>query len=72
VKHIKNVLHEMYDDSGTWQIEVQSKYLETYKINAIQVGRMCDKYPSLQKAWDEFKLVYEICRSQDEADNQNT
>lgn len=68
MKHIKDVLHEMHDD---WDIDKQASYIEKYRIDAIRLGRMCDKFPALQKKWDEFKMIYELCRSQDDIDRQN-
>jgi hypothetical protein len=35
------------------------------------LGRMCDQYPGLQKSWNEFKIVYELCRSQDDINRQD-
>lgn len=69
MKHVKDVLHEMYDD---WDIDKQSNYIETYKIDAIRLGRMCEKYPGLQNSWNEFKMMYELCRSQDDLDRKDT
>ena len=68
MKHVKDVLNEMYDD---WDIDKQASYIEKYKIDAIRLGRMCEKFPALQKKWDEFKMIYELCRSQDDIDRQN-
>jgi hypothetical protein len=68
VKHIKDVLHEMYDDDG---VEKQADWLVTYKIDPIRLGRMCEKFPALQKSWSDFKMVYELCRSQDDIDRQD-
>ena len=67
MKHIKDVLYEMYDDDG---VEKQADWLVTYKIDPIKMGRMCEKYPALQKSWSEFKLVYDLCRSQHETDTE--
>lgn len=67
MRHIKDILHEMYDDDG---VEKQADWLVTYKIDPIQMGRMCEKYPALQKSWDEFKLVYDLCRSHHETDRE--
>jgi hypothetical protein len=67
VKHVKDILHEMYEDDG---VEKQADWLVTYRIDPIQMGRMCEEYPALQKSWNEFKLVYELCRSQDDINRQ--
>jgi hypothetical protein len=66
VKHVKDILYEMYDDG----VEKQADWLVTYRIDPIQMGRMCEEYPALQKSWNEFKLVYELCRSQDDINRQ--
>jgi hypothetical protein len=71
VKHIKDVLHEMYDDDS-WDIDKQAKYLETYKIDAIKLGRMCEKFPGLQKSWEQFIIMYELCRSEDDSSRQDS
>lgn len=68
MKHIRDVLHEMYDDDG---VEKQADWLVTYKIDPIRMGRMCEKFPALQKSWSDFKMVYELCRSQDDIDRQD-
>lgn len=68
MKHIKDILHEMYDDDG---VEKQADWLVTYKIDPIRLGRMCEKFPALQKSWSDFKMVYELCRSQDDIDRQD-
>ena len=67
MKHVKDILYEMYDDDG---VEKQADWLVTYRIDPIQMGRMCEEYPALQKSWNEFKLVYELCRSQDDINRQ--
>jgi hypothetical protein len=58
----------MYDDDG---VEKQADWLVTYKIDPIRMGRMCEKFPALQKSWSDFKMVYELCRSQDDIDRQD-
>jgi hypothetical protein len=69
VKHIKDVLHEMYEEDS--YLDQQTKWLTEYKMDPIRLGRMCEKFPALQKSWNEFKLVYELCRSQDDIDRQD-
>jgi len=38
-------------------------YLE-YNIQAVELGIMCNEFPALQKAWDQFKTVYELCKEE--------
>ena len=71
MKHIKDVLYEMYDDDS-WDIDKQAKYLETYKIDAIQLGRLCEQFPGLQKSWDQFIMMYKLCRSEDDSSRQDS
>lgn len=68
MKHIKDILYEMYDDDG---VEKQADWLVTYKIDPIKLGYMCEKYPALQTSWEQFKLMYDIARSQYDADRQD-
>lgn len=69
MKHIKDVLHEMWEED--YSIEKQAGWLETYRLDPITLGRMIEKYPALQKSWKDFKLVYELCRSQYDIDRQD-
>ena len=68
MKHIKDILREMHDDDG---VEKQADWLVTYKIDPIKLGHMCEKYPALQTSWEQFKLMYDIARSQYDADRQD-
>jgi hypothetical protein len=68
VKHIKDVLYEMYEEDG--YLDQQTTWLIEYKIDPIKLGRMCKKYPALQTSWEQFKLMYDIARSHDDTDKQ--
>ena len=35
--------------------ETQHKYYLDYNIKAVELGVMCNQYPALQKAWEQFK-----------------
>ena len=69
MKHISQVLRDMRDEDP--DIEKQASWLETYRIDPIRLGRMCEQFPTLQKSWNDFKLVYELCRSQDDINRQD-
>lgn len=69
MRHIRDILCETYDDDG---VEKQADWLVTYKLDPITMGRMCEKYPALQKSWDEFKIVYNLCKSQHDNSKQNS
>lgn len=67
----EDFLYEMCDGVVTKSyVDDQHDWLNQYRIDAIRMGRMCKKFPALQKSWDEFKLMYELCRSQDDIDRQ--
>lgn len=70
MKHIGKILQDMCDEDP--DIEKQASWLETYRINPIQLGRMCEQYPTLLTSWEHFKTVYEMCRSQDDNSQQDT
>jgi hypothetical protein len=52
-------------------IDKQHQWYLDYNIDAIRLGRMCEKFPGLQNSWNQFKMVYELCRSQDDIQRQN-
>lgn len=54
-----------------YDIGKQADWIVHYKVDPIRLGRMCEKFPGLEKAWNDFKLVYELCRSQDDIDRQD-
>lgn len=58
----------MYEED--FSIDKQTTWLNEYKLDPIKLGRMCEKFPALQIAWDQFKTTYEICKAQDETDRQ--
>lgn len=47
-------------------LDKQTKWIKKYQVDPLKLGRMCEQFPGLQKSWNEFKLVYELCRSADE------
>jgi hypothetical protein len=69
MRKIGDILEDMWEED--LNLDKQTKWLDEYKMDPIRLGRMCDKYPALQKSWNDFKLVYELCRSQDDIDRQN-
>ena len=58
----------MYEEDG--HLDQQTTWLTEYKIDPITVGRMCEKFPALQIAWEQFKTTYEICKAQYDTDRQ--
>lgn len=42
--------------------DTQHKYYLEYNIKAVELGMMCNEFPALQKAWEQFKTVYELCK----------
>lgn len=62
--------HRKFGGHPVPTIDQQSRWLDEYKIDSIKLGRMCEKFPGLQNSWNQFKLVYEVCRSQDDIDRQ--
>ena len=66
-----DIFYEMIDEyvSKTY-VDDQHNWLNQYRIESIRLGRMCEKFPALKKSWDEFKMMYELCRSQDDIDRQ--
>jgi hypothetical protein len=55
-----------------YDIEKQADWIIHYKVDPIRLGRMCEKYPALQHSWEQFKLMYDIAKSQDDIDRQDS
>jgi hypothetical protein len=49
----------------------QHQYYLEYNIKAVELGKMCNQYPALQKAWDQFKTVYELCKEENDENYQS-
>jgi len=47
-------------------LETQHNWTVQYRVDSLTLGRLCSEYPGLQKSWDQFKIVYDLCRSTDE------
>ena len=67
---MKTIQAELESIARDLRLDKQHKWLQDYKIDAIRLGRMCEKYPALQNSWEQFKLMYDIARSQDDIDRQ--
>ena len=53
-------------------IDKQHQWYLEYRVDAVQLGQMCEDFPGLQKSWEQFKMMYELCRSQNVAHRQIT
>jgi len=50
---------EIDEDFG--DLDKQNKWFQTYKLDPIKLGYMCEEYPALQKSWNEFMIIYNLC-----------
>jgi len=46
-------------------IDKQHKYLNSFKLNPIEIGELCEKYPTLKNSWDQFLTILEMCKEND-------
>lgn len=67
---MKTIVDELEKIANNLKLDRQHGWLTDYKIDPIRLGRMCEKYPALQTSWEQFKLMYDIARSQDDIDRQ--
>lgn len=67
---MKTIVDELEKIANNLKLDRQHGWLTEYKIDPIRLGRMCEKYPALQTSWEQFKLMYDIARSQDDIDRQ--
>lgn len=67
---MKNILEELEKIAEDLRLDRQTGWMTEYKIDPIRLGRMCEKFPALQTSWEQFKLMYDLARSQDDIDRQ--
>lgn len=67
---MKSIVDELEKIASDLKLDRQHGWLNEYKIDPIRLGRMCEQYPALQIAWDQFKTTYEMCRAQDDINRQ--
>jgi len=58
-----NKQHNKLDGTPHPDVEKQHVWLTEYRLNPIHVGALCDQYPGLMIAWNQFKTTYEMCNS---------
>ena len=51
--------------AGTSHTDQQHEWLMEYSINPIAMGKMCEKFPALAKSWSQFKMMYDLCKSEE-------
>jgi hypothetical protein len=47
-------------------LDKQIFWFNEYKTDPIKVGMLCEEFPGLQKAWEQFQTLYELCGGQDD------
>lgn len=47
-------------------IDKQYEYMVRYKTDPIEIGELCEKYPGLQKTWDQFLTTLNLCKEEHE------
>jgi hypothetical protein len=67
---MKSIKDELAEIARDLQLDRQTAWMTEYKIDPIRLGRMCEKFPALQTSWEQFKLMYDLARSQDDIDRQ--
>jgi len=67
---MKSIKEELESIARDLHLDRQTAWMTEYKIDPIRLGRMCEKFPALQTSWEQFKLMYDIARSQDDIDRQ--
>jgi hypothetical protein len=51
--------------SGDPYTDQQHQWMLEYKIDPVTMGEMCEKFTALAKSWSQFKIVYDLCRSEE-------
>jgi hypothetical protein len=45
-------------------LDKQNNWFKTYSINPIECGKLCEQFPGLQNAWNQFIITYQLCKSE--------
>lgn len=64
--------HKKFEPSEYIDLDTQHNWAVQYRVDSLTLGRMCLEFPGLQKSWEQFKIVYELCKSEDETNRQPT
>jgi hypothetical protein len=51
--------------AGWSYTDQQHEWFLEYKIDPMAMGRMCEKFPALAKSWGQFKMLYNLCKSEE-------
>lgn len=57
----------IYDGVG-WRQMTKSRRLSVDELSHEQIEKLCDKYPALRSAYDEFCIVLKMCLSHESTD----
>ena len=44
-------------------MDEQHAWLKEYQVDRILLGSLCETNPALRKSWDQFKMMYDLCRA---------
>lgn len=55
-----NSSHTLVSDWTSTNVDIESLFGTTY--NEKEIERMCKEYPGLEKVWNNFKSVYDMCK----------
>ena len=62
--------HKKFPGTKIPGIEEQHTWMKKYSVNSIELGQLCDQYPALERSWQQFKIVYELCKVENESNNK--
>jgi hypothetical protein len=60
--------HKKFPGTVIPDIEQQHTWIKQYSVNPIELGQLCDEFPALERSWQQFKIVYELCKVENETD----
>jgi hypothetical protein len=64
--------HKKIEPSEFIDVDTQHKWAVQYRVDSLTLGRLCSEFPGLQKSWEQFKIVYELCKSENEINRHPT
>jgi hypothetical protein len=65
------IKHKKFEPSEFIDLDTQHEWAVQYRVDSLTLGRLCSEFPGLQKSWEQFIMMYELCRSQDDINRQS-
>jgi hypothetical protein len=61
---MNRIYHKKFEGTPHPDVDKQHQWINEYSLKPIEIGALCEKFPGLQKSWEQFKIMYNLCKSE--------